>query len=79
MSKSDGPRIKFVDEEWGGLGEALRDNEENGELMSRRMQVKLLWMWLLHPFGIHYLVPAYGLAPGTDRWVELGSTCWFCQ
>jgi len=70
------PRILLVDEEeWGELTKA---NAESGPDMSRRMMVKITFMRLLHPFGVHYLVPAYGRQPGVDRWVNIGSTCWFC-
>lgn len=78
MLKKDEPRIMFADEEWEGFGEAVRQNEEHGPVMSWRLHVKVIVMQALHPLGVHYFVPAYGHAPGSERWVELGRTCWFC-
>jgi hypothetical protein len=79
MSKKDEPKIMFADEEWGGFGEAVKDNEDHGPTMNPRLRIKVAIMQALHPFGIHYYVPAYGHVPGGERWVEIGTTCWFCN
>jgi hypothetical protein len=79
MSKKDEPKVMFADEEWGGFGEAIRQNEESGPVMTWRVHLKVQIMHVLHPLGIHYMVPAYGHVPGSERWVELGATCWFCN
>jgi hypothetical protein len=47
--------------------------------MTWRVHAKVLIMRALHPLGIHYMVPAYGHVPGSERWVEIGSTCWYCN
>jgi hypothetical protein len=73
------PRVVIVSGEVTDLPETLvTQMKTNDRMMSRRMQAKLLFFMLLHPFGIHYLVPAYSHQPGVDRWVNIGSTCWFC-
>jgi hypothetical protein len=40
---------------------------------------KLRVFGLVHPFGIHYLVPLKQFDPASKRLVSVGTTCWFCN
>lgn len=79
MGKKDNLKVKFFDdEEWGMFGDGPRRQGEDMEVMSWRTHWKLTAMRVMHPIGIHYMVPAYEFDKTSGRWINTGSTCWFC-
>lgn len=62
------------------LEEVVRASE--GEVTEVTVSYVMAWKLrlyrIVHPLGIHYLVPLKQFDPASRRFVDVGTTCWFC-
>jgi len=75
MKHSDPFRMLVVAEE--ELAELSTKFDMEAEV-SYATSWKLRLFRLVHPIGIHYMVPLKRFDPASKRLVDMGTTCWWC-
>jgi hypothetical protein len=74
MSKIDEPTRLLWE---AGIEDALAALDTD-VTVSAAMAWKLRLFRIVHPLGIHYLVPLRQFDRSSRRLVDIGTTCWFC-